>query len=470
MKFNLRPYQVETLNLLRDEIKKGVKRPIICLPTGAGKTVTFSHLAEAVIQKGGSVLVVCHRKELVEQARKTMEAYGVDLLKVRFGMVQTFVRSPHKIPAHTVCIIDECHIANFRRFMDLLPDYVTIVGATATPKSANKKHPLRKDFGGVVCPVQIKELVDNQYLAKPFHKMAKIDESKLVVGSDGDFTTASLENTYEGLFDNIEDAYRQKIGKTIIFTSSIKSSIKVAQRLNALCVHSNMSEQERDLIVSTFKNTHNSTIVNCGILTAGFDDPEIETVIIFRATTSLSLWLQMCGRGSRVIPNVKDTFTIIDMGNNIKRHGLWHLERDWKYIFENEGKNLKEKSAPYKNCCNKECECLIPANASICEFCGAEQPKGKPKEKQSATEFELIAYETGQLPLYLRKPWSEMTVHELIDRAKIGNIKSRLPYKSGWILNQIYQRPKHEAEKMLRQFAILKGYSKGWIFHKTKNL
>jgi superfamily II DNA or RNA helicase len=469
MKFTLRAYQQETIDLLRQSFRGGSKRPILCLPTGAGKTVTFSQIAEAATSKGNRVLVVCHRKELIDQARVTMRAYGVDLLRVSFQMVQTLVRNPHKIPSCSVCIIDECHTGNFRKFVEMLPPSVMCIGATATPISATKKHPLRKTFTSVISPVQISDLIEQGYLSKPTHHLAKFDDSQLQVGSDGEYTTASQDEAYMGLFGNINEAYLQRQGKTIIFCSSIKISIEVAAMLGALCVHSKMSENERDQVVSAFKSSYDGCIVNCGILTAGFDDPLIRTVIVFRATTSLSLWLQMCGRGSRIIPDEKDSFHIIDMGNNIRRHGLWHLERDWKYIFENEGKRKSTGEAPYKNCINPECQCLILASARICAYCGLAQPV-KPKEQILATGFDTLEYGEQAVPSHLRKPWSEMSVSELIERAKIGNLQSRQPYKFGWIMGQIKQRSNDEARQMIAELANLKGYSKGWIFHQTKNL
>jgi superfamily II DNA or RNA helicase len=467
MKFTLRAYQQETIDLLRQSFKSGSKRPILCLPTGAGKTVTFSQIAEAATAKGNRVLVVCHRKELIEQARTTMQAYGVDVLRVSFQMVQTLVRNPHKIPSCSVCIIDECHIGNFRKFVEMLPPTVMCIGATATPISATKKHPLRQTFTSVISPVQIADLIEQGYLAKPTHHLAKFDDSQLKIGSDGEYTTASQDEAYMGLFGNINEAYTQRHGKTIIFCSSIKVSVEVAAMLGAYVVHSNMPEAERDHIIRAYKSSQDACIVNCGILTAGFDDPLIRTVIVFRATTSLSLWLQMCGRGSRVIPGAKDAFHIIDMGNNIRRHGLWHLERDWSYIFENEGKKKSTGEAPYKNCVNKECGCLILASARTCAYCGAVQPV-KPKEQILATGFETLEYGEQAIPSHLRKPWSEMSVEELIERAAIGNLQSRKPYKFGWIMGQIKQRSNDEARQMIQELATLKGYSSGWVFHQTK--
>mgnify|MGYP006438958529 CR=1 FL=1 len=175
MTFELRGYQANIIELLRREISQPKiaerkMRPILCLPTGSGKTVTFSHIADKAILKGSRVSVVCHRTELLQQAKKTMEQYGVDMGAVSFGMVQTYARSPHKIPEAELVIVDECHTGNFRRYLNLLaersPD-TQVIGATATPISASNKRPLWQSFDSVVSPVQISELIEDGYLSIP---------------------------------------------------------------------------------------------------------------------------------------------------------------------------------------------------------------------------------------------------------------------------------------------------------------
>ena len=82
-----------------------------------------------------------------------------------------------------------------------------------------------------------------------------------------------------------------------------------------------------------FKHTPDAILTSVGILTTGFDEPTVETIIINRATKSLTLYFQMIGRGSRLLPNKKE-FTIIDLGNNAARFGLWDAPVDWQHIFK----------------------------------------------------------------------------------------------------------------------------------------
>jgi superfamily II DNA or RNA helicase len=464
MNFTLRPYQTNAASLLRGcilEHRKDNARfsPILCLPTGAGKTVTFSYLAEQAQRKGSRVGIVCHRKELVNQARDTMKAYGLNPLMLSFGMVQTYVRSPEKIPEMDLCIIDECHIGNFRKFIDLLPPSVLVIGATATPIGASKKKPLNQVFSDVVCPVQIGELINDGYLSSPVYHIWEVDESKLVKDFTGEFSEASQAKVFS--LENLKQAFDRRIGKTIIFCSSITQAQAAFDMLNdggqLFLVHSKMSESDRDKTVSLFKATADATIINCGILTAGFDDPSIETVIVYRATTSMALWLQMVGRGSRIIKGIKSRFYIFDMGNNRARLLAWEVDRDWKALFDLQGKKLTDKAAPMKKCV--ECEAVIYASMRVCPYCQAEQPI-KTKEAITADTIRIIdAY--SELPTHLQKRYEEMTVPELIERAQYGSPQTGRPFKVGWVLANL--RTKDNFEELVQQFAQIKGYKDGWV-------
>lgn len=457
----LRGYQSKSVDLIRESIRLGYKRPILCLPTGAGKTVTFSYLCKKAIEKGSMVNIVAHRTELLEQAQRTMKACDVDLSKVNLGMVQTYVRSPYKIPKAELTIIDECHIGNFRRFCEIVENRTQIIGVTATPIGASKKQPLNEVFDDVVSPVSIADLIADGYLAKPVYHLAKVNLSDLKI-QNGEYSTESQNTSYSMLsnLDALMDAIRQCEGKTIVFCSSISMTKLVADMIpNSFCVHSRMSFEERERQVGLFKHSDFGIIVNCGILTAGFDDPAIRNVIVYRATTSLPLWLQMCGRGSR--PDTGD-FNIYDLGQNTRRHGAWHMDRDWKKIFLDQGKKVKDASAPYKNCVS--CQSLIYASAAKCEICGTEQPR-KRIQQAGHEGFEVIEWGKG-IPDHLNKAYAAMSVKELIERARYGSVNTGRPFKPGWVLHQIKQRP--NSESLLHEYAKAMGYKPGWVFRQMQ--
>ena len=94
------------------------------------------------------------------------------------------------------------------------------------------------------------------------------------------------------------------------------------------------NKQERKDILKWFKNTPGGILSSVSILTTGFDEPSVESIILNRATRSLTLYFQMIGRGSRVRGD-KNTFKVIDLGNNAIRFGPWSQPVDWQHIFKN---------------------------------------------------------------------------------------------------------------------------------------
>jgi superfamily II DNA or RNA helicase len=441
MKFTLRPYQEDCLELLRNEVMQG-RRPILCMPTGAGKTVTFSRLTELAHLRGSKVMVVCDRKELIDQAYKTMNSYGIDTTKVHYAMVQTLQRSPHKIPKNLdLVIIDECHKGNFRNLIEIMPGNPAIVGCTATPMSASNKKPLRESFHSVVCPVQIPELIEQGFLSVPEYHVWDIEEGDLVKAKTGEFTEESQARVFSE--KDLLEAINKRIGKTMVFCSSIEQTLRVQKMITgSVAVHSKMSDQERDRVIALFKNYPDGVIVNCGILTTGFDDPEVETIILYRATTSLPLYLQMVGRGSRVIKNRKSKFYIYDLGGNVRRHQRWEKIRDWQQIFDTQGLRKIEKAAPLKKCV--ACEAVIYASAKECPYCGTLQPSKK-VEAPKARLIKILNYE-GLSEIQVDEKLAKLT------KAQIARIVNRV-------------RGTHNAQKILLEIAAAKNYKKGWAFY-----
>jgi type I site-specific restriction endonuclease len=136
-------------------------------------------------------------------------------------------------------------------------------------------------------------------------------------------------------------AYEQKAKgtKTLIFNNGINTSKIVYQMFKEAGyevrhLDNTHSEVERKDILHWFRTKPNAVLSSVSILTTGFDEPTVETIILNRATKSLTLYHQMIGRGSRVIPGKTD-FTVIDLGNNARRFGLWESDIDWQDIFRN---------------------------------------------------------------------------------------------------------------------------------------
>jgi superfamily II DNA or RNA helicase len=175
-----------------------------------------------------------------------------------------------------------------------------------------------------------------------------------------------------------------------------------------------------------------------GLFTTGFDEPSTECIILYRATKSVPLYLQMCGRGSRTSAG-KDGFLILDFGNNVLTHGFWDDPREWTLK-----KQEKKASgvAPVKLC--KDCGALIPSVARACVFCGCVIPK---------TERELIA------------ELQELTRSEAMQMARGGTVESWVLLAKAKKINSIWVvkslcRNLQEA----KQFTDLMGYASGWLW------
>jgi len=124
----------------------------------------------------------------------------------------------------------------------------------------------------------------------------------------------------------------------LIFNNGINTSLYVYDTFREAGypirhLNNTSSNEERKEILQWFKHTKDAILTSVGILTTGFDEPTVETIILNRATKSLTLYFQMIGRGSRRLPN-KDEFTVIDLGNNAARFGLWSEPVNWQHIFK----------------------------------------------------------------------------------------------------------------------------------------
>jgi superfamily II DNA or RNA helicase len=296
---------------------------------------------------------------------------------------------------YDLLVVDEAHIGNFRKVLKGFNGFV--IGATATPVS---NPPLKESYNAIVCPVGIESLIEQGWLAVPkTYAMHPVDTSKLATAR-GEYTEQSLDDAfnrpkvYEGVVQEFVKGWADK--KAIVFCVNISATINTAIEFikqlgpgRVWGVHSKQSPQERERIIAEFSASKNGILVNCGIATTGFDCPDIEVVVINRATKSVALWLQMVGRASRRT-STKSDFTILDFGENVTRLGFWQEPRDWAYLFEN-SKKKGEGVAPVKDC--PACGFVAYASARICANCGAEFPATAKSEEDVIATLKLLNYQ-----------------------------------------------------------------------------
>ncbi len=332
------------------------------LPTGGGKTRIFSEIARKYVEQyKRKVIVLTHRTELCKQSSAALQLLGIpnkiinstvkriprkEAYACYVAMVETLKNRINDGLIDTrmigLIIVDEAHHNSFHKLLAKFKD-AAIIGVTATPLSSDINLPMYKNYDELILGEQIGSLISQGFLAKPTAWRYDVELNTLKTGLTGDFTVSTSDELYSStaMTDLLVHAYEAhaKKKKTLIFNNGIFTSRKVLEVFSALGypirhLDNNTSAVERTEILKWFKKTRGAILTSVSILTTGFDEPTIQAVILNRATTSLALYHQMIGRGSRLLPQ-KKTFTIIDLGNNIDRFGNWNAEIDWKLVFEN---------------------------------------------------------------------------------------------------------------------------------------
>jgi superfamily II DNA or RNA helicase len=358
----LYPFQEKTVKSILSELEENGSNfnLLFQLPTGGGKTVIFSEIAKKYIEKWEKkVLILTHRIELSVQTSKQLSAIGVenkvinsDVKKLDenedfdcyIAMVETLNNRLHEnenfIEGVGLVIVDEAHYNSFRKIFQYYQS-ANILGVTATPLSSNKALPLNDNYNKLLVGECISSLIESGYLSDAETFTYDVNLHGLKIGSNGDFTVSSSEMVYGNFFmqEKLLFAYEEvAVGnKTLIFNSGIETSIRVEETFKKRGykirhLDSTFSEKDRKDVLEWFKVTPDAILSSVGILTTGFDEPTVETIILNRATRSLTLYHQMIGRGSRKLPN-KSQFKLIDLGNNVRRFGLWQDFINWQDAF-----------------------------------------------------------------------------------------------------------------------------------------
>ncbi|MFZ6052256.1 DEAD/DEAH box helicase [Halocola ammonii] len=355
-------YQKEAIDNIFERLRKHPENYnlLFQLPTGGGKTVIFSEIArQYILETRKKVLILTHRIELLGQTSQMLLDIGVKNKiidsKVKeiedpedhhcfVAMVETLNNrlNDEKIEVDNVglVIVDEAHYNSFRKLFKFFNKGV-ILGVTATPLSSNIKLPLHDNYNELIVGDSIKALIEKGFLSEATTYSYDVNLKSLKIGINGDYTVSSSERLYGNYLmqEKLLYAYEEKAKgtKTLIFNNGINTSLQVYQMFkdegyDIRHLDNTHSEKERKEILHWFKTKPNAILSSVSILTTGFDEPTVETIILNRATKSLTLYHQMIGRGSRVLPD-KSKFTVIDLGNNARRFGLWESYVNWQDIF-----------------------------------------------------------------------------------------------------------------------------------------
>jgi len=435
----LRPYQAKAIKDLEEALQKHDKI-LFQLATGGGKTFIFCELINRNPDK--KILILVNRDELVGQTVKSLSKFGIACEQITaktksvVGHTNVFVamektlwnrlkKIPDFIPPIDIAIADECHRAEFDKFVPLFPK---VIGFTATPvrierqtffscykcgdqsdfldeccgeemQEWTQEHTLSQHYDTIITSADIKDLIDEGFLVPERPYAVKIADLSQLKTRAGEFTEESINEAYlskDALFNVVKNykAYCQG-RKTMIFSASTKQNLAVYNQFvadgftNIQMYDSVNSKADRKEVVEWFKNTPEAILCNVNVFTTGFDVTDVEAIIVNRPTQSLSLWLQIVGRGARIDPKAgKTDLIVIDGGGNIDRLERWSFPRDWVDIFNNGLKPAKPKKEVLEEVAEcKECGALIPKTATVCDSCGViiiKKPKNKAKKESEA--------------------------------------------------------------------------------------
>ncbi len=363
-----RPYQYEAIEAGIRHFNEKCKEHAICiLPTGAGKSVVISQIVDKV---GGCFIVLQPNKEILEQNIKKYRDLGNEASiysaimneriksKVTFATIGSIISNLKIFEDVKQIIIDECHLVNgskgmYEFFLNGIKDLVCI-GLTATPyrlkatggaailEFLTRMRP--NFFKKVIHVTQQKELIEAGFLAPIKFKLKGQINIEKVLRKGNEYEENSLRQELDRI--RIEDLIISEIEEheesrkaILVFVEFVEILNKIQEkRPDIKAVTGKTPPEERAKILEGFKSGKIKIVANVGVLTTGFDFPELDTILVAKATRSLSLWYQIIGRGQRIAEGKKDCL-VVDMCGNMSVLGniekLIVKETEGKWIVTN---------------------------------------------------------------------------------------------------------------------------------------
>lgn len=396
----LRPHQELAVEMLRDSLRKGNKRPILAAPCSFGKTITAAYMLAEAAKKGKKGIFICDRIKLVQQALEAFDYHGLDVgviqgdhertnwyAPIQIASIQTLSRRSRMVE-FDFAIVDECHVT-YKGLLEYMNAYsaVPFIGLSATPYSKG----LGQVYDDIVVPTTPRDLLSHGYLCPvDYYGGVHIDtkgmKRRALPTGGSDFDPNELSKAIEGndelAGDIIKNWFKHAEGRqTIAFTPSIKHSKHLVEMfeshgVSAVHIDGYMDDEERQWI---FKG-HDAgefKILSCSrLLNTGYDAPKVDCLIDCFPTSSPISYVQRAGRIMRTSPG-KDNAIYLDHAGNVRRHGFAEdiipdsLDDGSKKF--NERNQTKDKKEPKV----KQCPQCYQEMVGIRCKCGYEVPRSE---------------------------------------------------------------------------------------------
>lgn len=339
----LRPYQQEAMSAVLSEWDSGIKRTLLVLPTGCGKTIVFAKITEECVIRGKRILILAHREELLEQAAdKLKRTTGLSCAKekaadsclgswyrVVIGSVQTLMRekrlSEFEKDYFDCIIIDEAHHSISDSYQNILNyfDEADVLGVTATPDRGDMKD-LGQVFESLAYEYTLPRAIREGYLSpiKAVTIPLELDLSGVGVQA-GDFKASDIDSALDPYLFQIADEMKKYCSdrKTVVFLPLVKTSQKFRDILNDKgfkAAEVNGNSPDRAEVLADYEAGKYDVLCNSMLLTEGWDCPTVDCIVVLRPTKVRSLYCQMVGRGTRTAEGKTDLL-LLDF--------LWHTSR-----------------------------------------------------------------------------------------------------------------------------------------------
>lgn len=456
MRTTLRPYQQRGVQQLRQSFVRGARAPLYVAPTGSGKTVLFTHIAEGATARGNHVWILVHRQELLAQTSRALEALGIahGVIAPGFTPAKELVQvcSVHALRRRIetgkldnwkldLLVVDEAHHATagtWRVITNARPE-ARILGVTATPARTDGQG-LGKRAGGIfddlVLGPTVKELIAGGYLCRPvvYAPPNQLDLQG-VHTRGGDYAANELvervdKPTITG--DAVTHYRRLCEGQpAIAFCVSVAHAQHVAEQFRAAgfraaSIDGSMGDLERKSLIDGLASGRMHVLTSCEIVSEGTDIPVVAAAILLRPTQSLVLFLQQVGRALRPAPG-KDRAIILDHVGNVLRHGMPDEDREWS--LEGRPKNARDVEPTLRVTQCPECFRAHPP-APVCPECGhryTADPKGGPEHVEGTLE-EVDAEQIERMRRDRRRAVARANTRE-----ELEEVARERGYKPAWV-------------------------------------
>ena len=420
MKLTPRYYQQNAVDKIIDYlVYHPNKHPIVAMPTGSGKSLVIAMLIEYVRKEWGiNVLILSHTENILRQDCKAiislidepigLYSAGLDsrtIFPVTVAGIQSAYRNPELFAQFDLVIIDEAHLVNmidesmYRSFLSEVGQ--VYCGLTATPYRLGSGLIYGKDdtlFDDLVYDLtsldKFNKLIEDGYLCTLKTMQTKLQfDTESLHHRGGEFIDSEMSDmfaqdiiTMEAINETIKIADKFNYKKWLIFAIDIKHAEQITKYLNennilSDVVHSKMKNNKAD-VLHNHRIGKIKALVNVNMLTTGYDDDEIDLIVMLRPTESPVLHVQSVGRGTRIAEG-KDHCMVLDFAGNTKRLGPINN------ITIKESYKLKDGTgAPITKTC-PECDLIVAPAVRICE-CGYKF-KFKTKLETESTGYEIVA-------------------------------------------------------------------------------